>query len=104
MARTSGRYSGGDGLQVGSRKQAYVHILSYYHPHRVMDSSFWPSGLTNPLTHKGRHFGRVIYTFSNVRAIITNGLSYMAATATDPPLEDHTARFALPYHIVLLSC
>jgi hypothetical protein len=40
--------------------------------------------LTDPLIHHGRHFGRVVHTFCNIRALITNGLTRM----TDPPEEE----------------
>jgi hypothetical protein len=30
--------------------------------------------MSDPLVHSGRHFGCTIFAFSNVRALITNGL------------------------------
>lgn len=45
--------------------------------------------LSDPLVHHGRHFGRAIFAFANVRALITNGLSRLGE---DVDIEELTAR------------
>lgn len=61
-----------DALQRGPRKKASVvaswHFLSLTRRHRAV---------TDPLVHRGRHFGRVGYAFCNVKVLITNGLVRM---------------------------
>lgn len=46
--------------------------------------------LSDPLVHHGRHFGRAIFAFANVRALITNGLSRLGEEDVD--IEELTAR------------
>jgi hypothetical protein len=36
--------------------------------------TLWPSRITDPLVHHGRHFGRTIHAMCNVQALITNVL------------------------------
>ncbi|RDB25671.1 hypothetical protein Hypma_006974 [Hypsizygus marmoreus] len=38
----------------------------------------------DPLVHDGRHFGRAIFAFCNVKSLLTNGLNMMGE---DPPVE-----------------
>jgi hypothetical protein len=47
----------------------------------------WPtSAATDPLVHRGRHFGRVAYAFCSIKVLVTNGLLRMA-NEDPPPLE-----------------
>jgi hypothetical protein len=48
---------------------------------------------TDPLVHHGRHFGRAVHTFCNVRALIVNGLIRMVHE--NPPTLD-TLEFVTP--------
>jgi hypothetical protein len=43
-----------------------------------------------PLVHSGRHFGRTVYGFCNVRALIVNGL---ARLADDPDPASLTQKY-----------
>lgn len=46
--------------------------------------------LSDPLVHHGRHFGRAIFAFANIRALIINGLSRLGDEDMD--LEQLTAK------------
>jgi hypothetical protein len=39
----------------------------------------------DPLVHHGRHFGRTIYAFVNMSALIINGLAAEEEDAEEPP-------------------
>ncbi|KAF8059026.1 hypothetical protein FPV67DRAFT_1565245 [Lyophyllum atratum] len=67
-----------DGLQVGARKKI---------------------ARADPLVHRGRHFGRVIYAFANVRAIVTNGLTRLGMEEDSP--ENYTQRERQEHDIFL---
>jgi hypothetical protein len=71
MSNTLGRRSRQDALQQGSRKKQSVFLLliSFFGHHCYRRTT------SDPLVHSGRHFGRTIFAFSNVRTLITNGLS-----------------------------
>jgi hypothetical protein len=43
------------------------------------------STASDPLVHRGRHFGRAVFAFCNVRSLITNGLIRLG-DAIDPEL------------------
>jgi hypothetical protein len=43
------------------------------------------SSTTDPLVHHGRHFGRTVYAFVNVYALIINGLAAEAEDDEDAP-------------------
>lgn len=49
------------------------------------------SVISDPLVHYGRHFGRTIFAFANVRALITNGLNNLGDEDLD--LEQLSARY-----------
>ena len=36
------------------------------------------SAVTDPLVHRGCHFGRVAYAFCSIKVLVTNGLLRMA--------------------------
>lgn len=40
------------------------------------------SAASDPLVHRGRHFGRTIFAFANVKSLIMNGLDRMATQET----------------------
>ena len=43
------------------------------------------STTTDPLVHHGRHFGRAIFAFCNVKSLVINGLERMCSNL-DPEL------------------
>ncbi|RDB26749.1 hypothetical protein Hypma_005379 [Hypsizygus marmoreus] len=45
--------------------------------------------LSDPLTHRGRHFGRTVHAFCNIRSLVTNGLAYLV---NEPLLEELSAQ------------
>lgn len=47
--------------------------------------------ISDPLVHYGRHFGRTIFAFANVRTLITNGLNNLGDEDLD--LEELSARY-----------
>ena len=52
----------------------------------LVDVFLWPSICyrritSDPLVHYGCHFGHTIFAFSNVRTLITNGLSWRVEDA-----------------------
>jgi hypothetical protein len=42
-----------------------------------------------PVKHHGRHFGRAIYAFCNVKSLVINGLDHLG---NDPDIEPLTVR------------
>lgn len=67
-----GRRPREDALQRGTRKKAYV---DYFQCVVLLPVLTIASLISDPLMHHGRHFGRAIYSFCNVKALITNSLS-----------------------------
>ncbi|KAF8063258.1 hypothetical protein FPV67DRAFT_1563408 [Lyophyllum atratum] len=62
-------------------------------------SGYSPRARADPLIHHGRHFGRAVYAFANVRAIITNGLEHMSQE--DDSLENYTAKERQEHNVFL---
>ena len=63
------------------RKRA-IHCFVFIH----LTPVWADSAVTDPLVHRGRHFGRVAYAFCSIKVLVTNGLLRMAND--DPqPLE-----------------
>ena len=50
------------------------------------------STLTDPLVHCGRHFGRTVYAFCNVKLLLANGLERFAQDEDDDA-EGMTAKY-----------
>lgn len=48
----------------------------------------------DPLVHRGRHFGRAIFAFANVKSLIMNGLDRMADDQAPDP-ETLSAKYNL---------
>jgi hypothetical protein len=55
------------------RKRALLYLCFYFISLCSADSA-----LTDPLVHRGRHFGRVAYAFCSIKVLVTNGLLRMA--------------------------
>lgn len=77
-----GRRPREDALQQGARKKPCVIPLLrtfldiIYSPSRFL---YWTSSAaSDPLVHHGRHFGRTVFAFANVKSLIVNGLDRMA--------------------------
>ncbi|RDB18284.1 hypothetical protein Hypma_000648 [Hypsizygus marmoreus] len=51
---------------------------------------------SDPLTHRGRHFGRTVHAFCNIRSIITNGLIFLA---DEPEVENLSAQERREYRV-----
>jgi hypothetical protein len=90
-----------DALQRGPRKRVYVFSdagegVAKCHFTRVT---------TDPLVHSGRHFGRVVYTFCNVKTLLVNGLERLADDQIDVGALSSRYNFAhhLPNIAVLLT-
>lgn len=60
-----------DALQQGARKKPYVFFKALFSLIKLKDHRV----LSDPLVHHGRHFGRAIFAFANVRTLISNGLN-----------------------------
>ncbi|KAH6866101.1 hypothetical protein BKA70DRAFT_1244216, partial [Coprinopsis sp. MPI-PUGE-AT-0042] len=56
---------------------------------------------TDPLVHHGRHFGRSIYAFVNIYALIINGLAAEQADEDDIPDEPQARREVRVYQKLL---
>ncbi|KAH6866110.1 hypothetical protein BKA70DRAFT_1241110, partial [Coprinopsis sp. MPI-PUGE-AT-0042] len=59
------------------------------------------SSPTDPLVHHGRHFGRSIYAFVNIYALIINGLAAEQADEDDIPDEPQARREVRVYQKLL---
>ncbi|TEB26890.1 hypothetical protein FA13DRAFT_1635440, partial [Coprinellus micaceus] len=53
---------------------------------------------TDPLVHHGRHFGRIVYAFANVHALLAAG---MAADENSPPVTQQERRELKVFHKLL---
>ena len=63
------------------RKRAlHISSLSLF----VSPKSGPNSAVTDPLVHRGRHFGRVAYAFCSIKVLVTNGLLRMANDDPQP--------------------
>ncbi|KAH6902506.1 hypothetical protein BKA70DRAFT_1112837 [Coprinopsis sp. MPI-PUGE-AT-0042] len=51
----------------------------------------WFRNQTDPLVHHGRHFGRTVYAFVNIYALINNGLAVEDEEAEEAPEEPQDA-------------
>jgi hypothetical protein len=69
-----------DALQRGPRKRAYVFRSLYC---VEVANCHFSRVVTDPLVHSGRHFGRVVYAFCNVKTLLINGLERLANDAID---------------------
>ncbi|KAH6888289.1 hypothetical protein BKA70DRAFT_1121574 [Coprinopsis sp. MPI-PUGE-AT-0042] len=56
---------------------------------------------TDPLVHHGRHFGRSVYAFVNIYALIVNGLAIEQAEEDDVPEEPQARREIRVYQKLL---
>jgi hypothetical protein len=56
---------------------------------------------TDPLVHSGRHFGRVVYAFCNIKTLIINGLERLADDAID--MAALSARYVLSIFCTVLQ-
>jgi hypothetical protein len=86
-----------DALKLGVRKKPYVHanfLLS------LTAGICRCRTLTDPLVHYGRHFGRVVYAFCNVKILLTNGLERLAQDHEDADGQSLTAKYELPCSVV----
>jgi hypothetical protein len=80
-----GRRPREDALQPGPRKKPYISTSFFFkHSH-----PYYYSTNTDPLVHHGRHFGRAIYAFCNVKSLVINGLDRLG---NDLDIESLTAR------------
>lgn len=52
----------------------------------------------DPLVHKGRHFGRTIFAFANVKSLIINGLNRLAE---DVPQDSLPLKYTTSLIIIL---
>ena len=62
-----------DALQQGPRKKLFVLSSSTIVTHLTFHRK-----RSDALVHSGRHFGRAVFGFCNLRALIINGLSRLA--------------------------
>lgn len=78
-----------DALQQGARKRPYVLLVtSAACDSNYISHLFFPrSTTTDPLVHRGRHFGRAVYAFANVKSLIMNGLERMVDGDTVDPIS-----------------
>ena len=74
-----------DALQQAPRKKPFVLSNSTIAMHLT-----YCRKRSDPLVHSGRHFGRAVFGFCNIRTLIVNGLSQLADDL-DPALL--TARY-----------
>lgn len=54
----------------------------------------------DPLVHKGRHFGRTIFAFANVKSLIINGLNRLA---DDVPQDSLPLKYTTSLIIILFT-
>ncbi|RDB14922.1 hypothetical protein Hypma_016219 [Hypsizygus marmoreus] len=59
---------------------------------------------SDPLTHRGRHFGRAVHAFSNFRSLLTNGLLYLADRPTPEELSAEERREFRVFSELLKMC
>lgn len=57
------------------------------------------STVTDPLVHRGRHFGRTVFAFANARSLIMNGLERMADEDA-PDLVSLSTKYELSLMVV----
>ena len=43
----------------------------------------FPRTVQDALVHHGRHFGRVVHTFCNIQALLTNGIALIGEQADE---------------------
>lgn len=55
---------------------------------------------TDPLVHKGRHFGRTVFAFANVKSLIMNGLIRLAE---DNPPDSLTPKSVWSMALVIIG-
>lgn len=73
-----GRRPREDALQQGAHKKPCVSACSAFFLLSISFLHSNSSAVSDPLVHRGRHFGRTIFAFANVKSLITNGLDRMA--------------------------
>ncbi|KAH6879665.1 hypothetical protein BKA70DRAFT_1378294 [Coprinopsis sp. MPI-PUGE-AT-0042] len=61
----------------------------------------WFRNQTDPLVHHGRHFGRTVYAFVNIYALINNGLAVEDEEAEEAPEEPQARREMRVYQNLL---